>query len=63
MGLSVVPSSKKTLLTCLTGDKELLCTQCREIGPHLSARGMSHGISQVAVGIWGIFSSYGGGSH
>ena len=63
MGLSVVPSSKKTLLTCLIGDKELLCTQCRGIGPHLSAMGKSHGFSQVAAGTRGIFSTYGGGSH
>ena len=34
--------------------------QCRGIGPHLSARGMSHCFSRVAMGTWGIFSSYGG---
>ena len=28
------------------------------IGPHLVARGKSHGFSRVAAGIWGIFSSY-----
>ena len=39
MGLSAVSSSKSRLLTCLIGDKALLCTQCRGIGPHLSARG------------------------
>ena len=44
-------------------DSELLCTQCRGIGPHLSARGKSHGFSRVAVGTWGIFSSYGGDGH
>ena len=38
---------------------ELLCTQCREIGPHFTARWKSHGFSWVAAGIWGIFSSYG----
>ena len=32
-------------------------------GPHLSASGKSHGFSRVAVGTWGIFSSYGGRSH
>ena len=34
--------------------------QCRGIGPHLTARGKSYGFSRVAVGSWGIFSSYGG---
>ena len=29
------------------------------IGPHLVAKGSSHGFSQVAAGTWGIFSSYG----
>ena len=33
------------------------------IDPHLPARGMSHGISRVAAGIWGIFSSYSGDGH
>ena len=33
----------------------MLCPQCRGIGPHLTARGNSHGISQVAAGTWGIF--------
>ena len=32
--------------------------QCRGIEPHLLARGVSHGISRVAAGTWGIFSSY-----
>ena len=41
---------------------ELLCIQCREIGPHVTVRGMSHGFSQVAAGTWGIFSSYNGNS-
>ena len=62
-GLSVVPSSKSRLLTCLIGNEELLCTQCRGMGPHLSVSGKSHGFSRVAVGTWGMFSSYGGGSH
>ena len=39
MGLSLVPSSKSRLLTCLIGNKALLSTQCIAIGPHLSARG------------------------
>ena len=63
MGLSVVPSSKSRLLTCLIGNNALLCTQCRGIGPHLSARGKFHGFSQVAAGTLGKFSSYGRGSH
>ena len=62
-GLSVLPSSKSRLLTCLIGNKEFLCTQCREIGPHLSASGKSEGFSRVARGSWDMFSSYGGGSH
>ena len=33
--------------------------QCREIGPHLVAGGTSHGVSEIAAGTWGIFSSYG----
>ena len=48
---------------CLTGNTELLCIQCKGIGPHLSARGKSHGFSQVAMVTWGIFSSYGGDGH
>ena len=32
----------------------------RGIEPHLPARGMSHGISGVAAGTWGIFSTYTG---
>ena len=34
--------------------------QCSGIGPYLTARGKSHGFSQVAAGTWGIFSCYGG---
>ena len=48
---------------CLIGNTELLCTQCRGFGPHLPPRGMSHGISRVAAGTWGIFSSYRGDGH
>ena len=47
----------------LIGNMGLLCKQCRQIEPHLPARGMSHGISRVAAGIWGIFSSYSGDGH
>ena len=35
----------------------------RGIGPHLVARGKSHGFSRVAAGRWGIFSSYDGDAH
>ena len=63
MLLSVLPSSKSRLLTCLIGKKELLCTQCRGIRPHLSASGKSDGFSRVAAGSWGVISSFGGGSH
>ena len=48
---------------CLIGNTILLCTKCREIKPHLPARGMCHGISRVAAGTWGIFSSYSGDGH
>ena len=61
--ISVVRSSKSRLLTCLLGNKALLCMQCRGIGPHLSASGKFHGFSPVAVGTWGTFSSYGIVSH
>ena len=36
---------------------------CRGIEPDLLARGMSHGISRVAAGPWGIYSSYSGDGH
>ena len=42
---------------------ELLCMQCRGIGPHLVARGKSHGFSRVAARTGGIFSSYDGDAH
>ena len=63
MGLSVLPSSKSRLLTCLIGNKELLCMQYRDIRPHLSVSGKSDGFSQVAAGSWDTFSSYGRGRH
>ena len=44
-------------------ETQLLCMQCRGIGPHLVERGKSHGFSRVAVGTWGIFSSYDGDAH
>ena len=60
LGPSRVQSSKSRLLICLIGKTQLLCTQCRGIGPHLVARGKSHGFSWVAARTWGIFSSYDG---
>ena len=48
---------------CLIGKTQLLCMQCRVNGPHLVARGESHGFSRVAVGTWVIFSSYNGDAH
>ena len=63
LGLSGVPARKSRLLTCLIGNTGLLCMQCREIEPHFPARGMSHTISQVAAGTWGIFASYSGDGH
>ena len=62
-GLSVFMSSKSRLLNCLIGNKELLCTQCRGIRPHLSANRKSDGFSRVAAGSWGTFSSYGVGRY
>ena len=41
----------------LLGDTILLCMKCREIKPHHPPRDMCHGISQVAAGTRGIFSS------
>ena len=54
---------KIELLTCFIGNTGLLCMQCRGIEPHFPARGMSHTISQVAAGTWGIFASYSGDGH
>ena len=56
-GLYGVLSGKSRLLTYLIRNTILLCTKCMEIKPHLVARGMCHGISRVAAGTWGIFSS------
>ena len=55
---------------CLIGKTQLLCMQCRGIGPHLVARGKSHGFlelrqapevySRVTTGMhilnWSLFS-------
>ena len=48
---------------CLIRKTQLLSMQFRGIGPHLVARGKSHGFSRVAAGTWGIFSSYDGDAH
>ena len=48
---------------CLLGKTQLLCMQCRGIGPHLVASEKSHRFSRVAAGTWGIFSSYDGDAH
>ena len=48
---------------CLIGKMQLLCMQCRGIGPNLVAKGKSHGFSRVAAGTWGRFSSYDGDGH
>ena len=56
-------SRKLRLLTCLIQNSGMLCRKCREIKPHLPARGMCHGIYQVAAGTWGIFWSYSGDIH
>ena len=62
-GLCRVQSSKSRILMCLIGKTQFLCMQCRRFGPHLVARGMSHGFSRVAAGTWGTFSSYDGDAH
>ena len=48
---------------CLILNTILLCMKCRKIMPHLPASGICHGISRVAAGTWGIFSSYSGDGH
>ena len=45
---------------CLIGKTQLLCMQCRGIGPHLVARGKSHVFSRVAAGTGGVVSRYDG---
>ena len=62
-GTSAVSQRKSCHLSCMRGKRELLCTQCRGIGPHLAARGKFPGFSRVAAGTWGIFSSYGRDGH
>ena len=48
---------------CLIGKTQLLGMQCWGFGPHLVAKGKSHGFSRVAAGTWGISSSYDGDAH
>ena len=48
---------------CLIGKTQLLCMQCRGIGPHPMASGKSHGFSRVGAGTWGILSRYDGDTH
>ena len=48
---------------CLIGKRQLLCIQCRGIGPHVVGRGKSHWFSLVEAGTWGIFSSCDGVAH
>ena len=48
---------------CLIGKTQLLSMQCLGIGPHLVARGKSHGFSRVAAGTWGILSCCDGDAH
>ena len=55
--------ANRWILMCLTGKTQLLCIQCRGIGPHLVARGKSHGFPRVAAGTWSIFSSCDGDAH
>ena len=62
-GFSIVPSRKSRFLMSLIGNTELLSTKCREIGPHLAARGNSDEFSRVAAVTWCIFSSYGADGH
>ena len=37
---------------CLIGKRQLLCMQCRGIGPQPVANGKSHGFSRVAAGTY-----------
>ena len=47
----------------LIGNTQLLCMQCRRIGPHLVVMGKTHGFSRVVADTWVIFSSYNGDVH
>ena len=48
---------------CLIVNTELFCMKCGGIEPHFLEREMSHGISRVVAGTWGIFSSYSRDGH
>ena len=54
---------KIEVLMCLIGKTGLHCMQCRRIKPHFPARVMSHTITRVAAGTWGIFASYSRDGH
>ena len=45
------------------GEYNIALHEMQEIKPHLPASVMCHGISRVAAGTWGIFSSYSGDGH
>ena len=62
-GDSLMPKHIEAPYVFLIEKMDLLCTQCRGFGPHLTPRGMSHGISRVVAGTWGIFSTYSGDGH
>ena len=47
LGDSGVPSSKSRPLTYLIGYTELLCMESRGSGPHVAARGKSHGVFEL----------------
>ena len=44
-------------------EKAIALHALQGIGPHLVARGKSHGFSRVAACTWGISSSYNGDAH
>ena len=50
---------KSRLLSCMMATVELLCTQCRVIGPHLMERAKSHVFSPLSSGTCDIFSHNG----
>ena len=59
--LGTVQSSIKEVKApfMLDGYHGIALHQCREIGPHLVARGQSHGFSHLSSGTCGIFSCIG----
>ena len=52
-----------SLLRCLIGNTEFLCTQCWRFGPLLPPRGMSHGVARVDGGNWNLFQCYSPDGH